>query len=308
MPEKIVILADPGIDTAFAIALALHDPRLEVLGLGATAGNISSAQATKNVHILIEQMDPPRWPKLGSALPIEYDIDGTENHGPDGLGGVNFQCSQLHNIHPSDKMLLDFVDFYPEEIVIVCMGPLTTLATALDREPSLPSQVKRIVCLGGTLTEPGNAGPVSEFHFACDPKAARTVLQAGFSLTLIPLDEMRKLLFSPSDLLQLPAPDSSTCRFLKKIVPYGIRGASNVYGVEGFHLKDVLGIVAVSHIDMIKTEPMIVDVETQGELTRGMLVVDHRRGQNVPPNVEMAVDVDVDAIRKYIHETLARTT
>ncbi|MGF1577754.1 MAG: nucleoside hydrolase [Gemmataceae bacterium] len=308
MPEKIVITADPGIDTAFAIALALHDPRLEVLGLAATAGNVSSDQATKNIHILIEQMDPPRWPKLGAALPLEYDIDGTEYHGPDGLGGLSFACSQLHNIHPSDKMLLDFVDFYPEEIVVVCMGPLTTLATALDRDSSLASRVKRVVCLGGTLSEPGNAGPVSEFHFTCDPTAARAVLQAGFSLTLIPLDEMRKLLFSPTDLLQLPSPNSSTCQFLKKIVPYGIRGASNMYGVEGFHLKDVLGVVAASHSDWIKTEPMLVDVESQGELTRGMMVVDHRRGRTVPPNVEMAVDVDVEAIRQYINDTLARTT
>ena len=58
-------IADPGIDTAFAVALALNDPALDVLGLLATPGNVTAEQATQNVHTLIEQLDPPRWPKLG---------------------------------------------------------------------------------------------------------------------------------------------------------------------------------------------------------------------------------------------------
>ena len=74
MTRKLVIVADPGIDGAFAIALALHDPQLDVLGLAATAGNVTGEQATKNVHILVEQLDPPRWPRLGTALPVEYEV------------------------------------------------------------------------------------------------------------------------------------------------------------------------------------------------------------------------------------------
>src|SRR5436309_15326570 len=90
MPQKVILLADPGIDTAFAIALALHDPRLDVLGLLATAGNVSADQATQNCLILNDQLDPPRWPRIGAALPIEYSSDGTAVHGPGGLGGVKF--------------------------------------------------------------------------------------------------------------------------------------------------------------------------------------------------------------------------
>ena len=77
MADKVILITDPGIDGAFAVALALHDRDLEVLGLAATAGNVTAEQATKNVHVLIEQIDPRRWPRLGAALPVEYDIDGT---------------------------------------------------------------------------------------------------------------------------------------------------------------------------------------------------------------------------------------
>ena len=65
-------------------------------------------------------------------------------------------------------------------------------------------------------------------------------------MTLVPLDVSRKLLFSSADLLELPSPDSRACRFLRQIVSHGIGATSNLYGIEGFHLKDVIGIAAVA--------------------------------------------------------------
>jgi inosine-uridine nucleoside N-ribohydrolase len=307
MADKLAIVVDPGIDGAFAVALALYDPDLDVLTLGATAGNVPAEQATKNVHILIEQMDPRRWPKLGGAVPVEYERDGTRLHGPNGLGGVPFPCTQLHNILPTDKAIIEQVRLFPGEVTVVCLGPLTALAAAIDRDPDLPRLVRRLVCLGGTVREPGNAGPVTEFHFACDPLSARQVLRCGAPVTLIPLDAMRQVLFSPKDLLELPEPDSRACRFLREIVPFGIGATSNLYGIEGFHLKDVLGVVAVALPAAVTTEPAAVDVEVQGELTRGMLVIDRRIGRTARPNVDLVTEVDAQAVRNYIYQILRRT-
>jgi inosine-uridine nucleoside N-ribohydrolase len=301
---KVVFVADPGIDSAFALALALFDPELEVLALAATPGNVPAEQATKNIHIIVEQLDPPRWPRLGAAPPVEYESDGTSLHGPNGLGGVQFPCAQLHHPHPSDKLLVDLVRQYPKEVTVVVLGPLTVLARAMDRDPDLPALVHRFVCLGGALNEPGNAGPVSEFHFHCDPLAARQVLRSGAALTLLPLDLMRKVLFSPSDLLELPAPESRVCKFLRQIVPFGIGASSRLYGVEGFHLKDVLGVVAVALRGVVSTRQMAVDVETRGELTRGMSVVDARQEKRPKANVDVGVGVDVTAVRDYIRRIL----
>jgi inosine-uridine nucleoside N-ribohydrolase len=301
---KVILVADPGIDGAFAIALALFDPELEVLCLGATAGNVPAEQATQNIQTIVEQLDPPRWPRLGAAPLVEYDVDGTRLHGPNGLGGIQFPCAQLHHAHASDKLLVDLVRLHPKEVSVICLGPLTVLARALDRDPELPALVHRFVCLGGALNEPGNAGPVSEFHFYCDPPAARQVLRSGAAVTLVPLDLMRKVLFSPTDLLELPAPDSRVSKFLRQIVPFAIGATSSLYGIEGFHLKDVLGVVAVSLRGVVGTRPMAVDVETRGELTRGMSVVDVRWTTTAKPNVELAMGVDVQAVRDYIKRTL----
>lgn len=304
MTNKVIIIADPGIDGAFAIALALLDPDLDLLGVAATAGNVDHEQATKNVQTVIEQIDPPRWPRLGAALPVEYEVDGIRLHGTGGLGGVTFPCAQLHRPHPGDKLLIDLLRQYPKEITVIALGPLTLLATAFDRDPELPSLVKQLICLGGAWHEPGNISAVAEFHFYCDPLSARQVLKCGAPITLVPLDATRKLLFSPSDLLELPAPDSRACRFLRQIVPFGIGATSNMYGIEGFHLKDVLGIIAISLHGALTTKPAVVNVETRGELTRGMSVFDMRRGRKDTPNVELVTDVDIAAAREYIHRTL----
>jgi inosine-uridine nucleoside N-ribohydrolase len=308
MARKVILVADPGIDGAFAVALALNDPDLHVLGLAATAGNVIAEQATQNVHILVAQFDPPRLPRLGAAPPIEYDVDGLKLHGPGGLGGTSFPCAELHHVHASDKLVCDLVRQYPKETTIIVMGPLTALARALDRDPELPALVERVICMGGSWHEPGNASPAAEFHFYCDPASARQVLRCGAPITLIPLDVSRKLVLSPTDLLQLPAPDSETCKLLRQIVPFGIRATAGLYGIEGFHLKDVLAIAALVLPSAVSVKPLAVDVETRGELTRGMSVVDARWGTTERPNVDLAVGVDIQAVRDYMQRILSTAT
>jgi inosine-uridine nucleoside N-ribohydrolase len=306
MPQKIIIIADPGIDTAFAIALAMLEPKLDVLALAATAGNVPAQQATINVHTIITQLDPSRYPRIGAAPPVTYPIDGTRLHGADGLGNVGFPAISLHAPHSSDRLIVELVRKEPKEITIVCLGPLTVMAGVLGRDPAIVPHIDRLICLGGAWHEPGNASAMAEFHFFCDPVSARKVLHCGAHITLLPLDVSRKLVFSPTDLLELPSPESKTSQFLRKIVPYGIRATSNLYGTEGFHLKDVLGIAALLLPKAITTQRMFVDVETQGELTRGVSVVDARANPAAAPNVDLATGVDLRAVRDYIMQTLRR--
>ncbi len=304
MSQKVVLICDPGIDGAFAIALALHDPELEVVGLLATAGNVSAERATKNARIVLDQIDPPRWPRLGAAPAVDYDVKGTQLHGQHGLGNTDFPCVSLHHLPSSEKLLAELVRQFPEELTVICLGPLTVLARAIDLHPDLPALIRRIVVVGGTMHEPGNAGPVSEFHFYCDPKAARQVINCKAPVTMIPLDMMRKVLFSPSDLLGMPADHSPTCKFLRQIVPFGIAATSNLYGIEGFHLKDVLGVAVVALAAGIHVKHMSVDVETQGELTRGMAVFDRRGWLGGETNVDVITEVDLKELRQYMNRVL----
>ena len=305
MPRKVILVADPGIDTAFAVALALADPSLDVVGLLPTAGNVPAARATSNVQILISHLDPAKWPRTASAVPAEFDRDGTALHGPDGLGGANFPATDRHQLHPADKVLCDLVREHPREVSVVCLGPATTVARAFDRDPDLPSLLDRLVLVGGAWKEPGNAGPVSEFHFHLDPDAARRCLKVGLLPTVIPLDVTRRLVLSPTELLELPNPESRTSRFLRQIVPYAIRASSHLYGIEGLHLKDVWGVAAVALPGCVTTEERAADVETRGDLTRGMLVVDARPGPHRPTAL-VGVEAAVGEVRQWVNKVLER--
>jgi len=191
---------------------------------------------------------------------------------------------------------------------MVVMGPLTVVARAFDRDPELPSLVGRLICVGGAWQQPGNVNAVAEFHMYCDPHAARQVLASHVPLMLLPLDVTRKVVFSPTDLLELPAPESDACKFLRQIIPHGIRMTSNLYGIEGFHLKDVLGVIAAVMPEIFTTKSVSVDVETRGELTRGMTVVDVRPERKGQANVDLAVDLDIGPVRQYIERVLRQTT
>jgi inosine-uridine nucleoside N-ribohydrolase len=137
-----------------------------------------------------------------------------------------------------------------------------------------------------------------------DPDAARRVIQACPSLTLIPLDLTRRLILSPSELLDLPNPDSRTCQFLRKVIPFGIRASSNLYGIEGFHIKDVLGVAAAALPGSVTHEPKAIDVETKGQITRGMTVVDDRGLASVAPNAQLATGAAIGEIRQWIEQVL----
>jgi inosine-uridine nucleoside N-ribohydrolase len=302
--RKVILVTDAGLDSAVAVALALHDPVLEVVGLAASAGNVSAEQATQNLHTLVELLDPPRYPRLGAALPATYAMNATALHGPDGLGGIDLPSARLHHQHAADKLVLDLLRQYPKEVALVLLGPATLFARIMDRDPEAVGLVNHVVFVGGAWHESGDAGPVTEFHFACDPVAARQVLRCGAPITLLPLDVTRKLVLSPADLLLLTESSQPACQLLRRLLPAGIRATAGLFGVEGFHLLDVLGVLAVSKPHLLTTRRVVGDVETRGDLTRGMSVFDTRWGIAEKPNVELATHVDVAGARQYLLSTL----
>ena len=120
MARKLIIDCDPGIDDAVALAMALFDPRLEVVAVTATEGNVAARQASRNAQAIVERLDPPRYPRLGAATSPDHppSVDGRRMHGEDGLGNAGFAVSQLHHPHLSDKIICDEVRNAPDAVTI----------------------------------------------------------------------------------------------------------------------------------------------------------------------------------------------
>lgn len=308
MARKVILDVDPGIDDAVAITMALFDPRLEVAALTAVAGNVPAAQVNRNIQALVEQLDPTRWPRLGAAADPEPPpgVDARHIFGADGLGNVNFLVAELHHLHASEKVLTDELRADPGNITVLALGPLTNVAAAFRRDPSLADQVGHLVMMGGTVSGPGNVTPAAEFNIYYDPLSARTVFRAPVTSTLVPLDVTSRVEFGFDLLDELPGENTRAGRLLHRILPFAFRSHRQVLGCEDIHLHDCVALVAVTNPELFQLERMAVDVETSGELTLGATVFDRRPNRAWRPNVYVAVDLDVEGVKDAILRGIKR--
>lgn len=307
MARKVIIDCDPGIDDAVALAMALFDPRLEVVAVTAVAGNVTADLATRNVQAIIEQLDPPKYPRMGAATASETGAgtDARHIHGDDGLANANLVCSTLIRQHPSEKIIADEIRAAPNQITILCLGPLTNVARAFQREPGLIEMVGQVVMMGGAVNCIGNITPTAEFNIYCDPESARTVFRAPLTKTLVPLDVTSRIALEFGFVNALPPETTKTGRLLHKLLPYLCRVYRQQLGMELFHLHDAVAVVALTNPELFEMVEMVGDVECSGELTTGTTVFDRRITYRGPRNMDVAKEIDVAAVTDCILRSLA---
>src|SRR5262245_16751761 len=98
---------DPGIGDAVAAVLAMLDPEIDLLALTATAGCVTGKVATRNLHGILAQVDPPKWPRIGAAEAVPaarrplLGKELEELNGPTGLGDLEIVAPELHHRHES---------------------------------------------------------------------------------------------------------------------------------------------------------------------------------------------------------------
>lgn len=302
MARKVIIDCDPGIDDAFALTQALFDPRLEVLAVTAVEGNVPAARASLNVHTIIDQLDPPRYPRVGAATPADAapEVNTRHLHGDNGLANVDFPVAQLHNQHPSEKIICDEVRAAPESVTIICLGPLTNLARAFHRDPALPLLVDQVIICGGSVRCVGNVTPAAEFNIFYDPLSAREIFRSATTKTLIPLDVSERVKLTLDFADQLPDASSRAGRLLRRLAPFAFRAYRQHLGQESIYLHAAVTLAAALHPELFETEEMAGDVETVGELTKGATIFDRRPNARWRSNMAVATDVDVTAVKDCI--------
>ena len=124
MARKVILDVDPGIDNAMAICLALSSPDAEVVAVTAVGGNVGPAQATRNVQAIMEQLDPPRWPRLAqppipTAATCRPIVAGS-------TAATDWAATARHGRAaaplPSEKVICDQVRDAPHLVTIVPWG------------------------------------------------------------------------------------------------------------------------------------------------------------------------------------------
>jgi purine nucleosidase len=307
MARKVILDVDPGIDDAVAMCLALAAPELDVVAVTATGGIVPPEQATINVQAIVEQLDPPHWPRLGAAQSDQIlRADGRHLFGVNGLCGAHFAVAQRHHQHSSVKVICDEVRSAPGELTIVATGPLTNIAAALQQQPDLATLIGHLIILGGTLGGPGNVTAAAEFNIYCDADAARSVFRSPVTKTLIPIDLTDRIVFGFDLMDKIPNDGWPTGDLLRRILPGAFRAYRQHLGMEGIQLHEAVAVVAAVHPELFTTERMYGDVETDGTLTHGATIFDRRRRPESQPNMDVAVEMDTGAVTGFLLRGLTR--
>jgi len=310
VPRKLIIDLDPGIGDAVATVLALLDPELDVLALTATAGAVPAHVATRNLHSIVAQVDPPKWPRIGSAAATagwpapECEAYLAPLNGPTGLGVVEGFAPELHHRHESVKVLVDLVRAHPHQVHLLTLGPLTNVAAACDRESEFLELLGGFVCLGGSVSAGGDITAAAEANFYLDPHAAQNVLRRPQAKTLIPLDIANTTVVTFENFNRLSLGQSPATAFLKQLLPFYFRAHHQFLAMEGVRLKEVVALAAIARPDLFRLQPMQVDVEVRGDLTRGASVCERRPQFVDRSNTAVAVESDAQGVIDYLTQLL----
>ncbi len=206
MRRKIIIDTDPGIDDAFAIALASKYEHFEILGITSSMGNKGIENTTINAVKLAKYFNSNCKVYKGekSYISNNEEITADDVHGDDGLGGIGKELDFDKNIL-SEKTAVDFIlesiKKYPNEIEIIALAPLTNIAKAIEKDFETMKNLKCIYSMGGGINR-GNITPFAEFNYYVDPKAVQMTYTLGnfVDIYMLGLDVTHDSLLTCNDL------------------------------------------------------------------------------------------------------------
>ncbi|MDP5307791.1 nucleoside hydrolase [Paracoccus spongiarum] len=310
MAQKIIIDTDPGQDDAVAILLALASPELEVLGITAVAGNVPLALTERNARKILELAGRRDIPvHAGCAAPLSRPLVTAEHvHGRTGLDGIELPepSLPLQTEHAVDFLIRTLHCQPAGSVTLVPIGPLTNIAEALRRDPSIAARIGRIVLMGGAYFEVGNITPAAEFNIFVDPEAAQVVFAAGVPLVVLPLDATHQALTSRDWVARMRALPGRCGPAVASWTDFFERFDREKYGSLGAPLHDPCTIAWLLRPDLFEGRQINVEIETRGEFTTGMTVADWWRVSDRPANALFIRSLDRGGLFDLLGSRLAR--
>lgn len=310
--KRIIIDTDTAGDDVNALLTALHFFKVE--GVTIAGGNVAFDQEVENALYTIQVADP------GYHVPVYKGHSGpmlsytqkkhitVENiHGSHGMGDAIFEKTAQR---PEEQHAVDFiietVKANPGEISLLAIAPLTNIAMALKKEPSIAKDIPHIFIMGGTNNSLGNITPAAEYNFYVDPEAARIVMHSGIPLTMVGWDMCTAYsVMYEEELNAIKALNTKGSQFFMEINEFVRRANKVAHDIDGTTHPDALLVaIAADERLMTRSHDYYVDIETVGELTRGYNLVDIHNATGHTPNVRVCEEVDREGFKNTLLEVL----
>jgi purine nucleosidase len=275
-PEKVIIDTDIGddIDDAFAIALALSSPELEILGISTTFGD-TEARA-KIVDRLLGEAARTDIPVLAGTPTHTSNVMNQRRYGE----GGHFARAGHRN---AVDFILEQIRRYPGQITLIAIGPLMNVGALIDKDPLTFLKLKRVVMMGGSIhCGYGELwwctahGPDAEWNIVNDIPAAKKLFLSGVPLYVMPLDStqlkldevMRAFLFRQGT----PLTDALTLLY-------------HEWGQQTPTLFDPVTVAYILNPEICSVESIHIRVDDQG----------FTRAEPGVPNAQVCMHSDADA-------------
>jgi purine nucleosidase len=285
-PERVIIDTDIGddIDDAFALALALKSPELEILGISTTFGD-TEARA-KIVDRLFGEAGRTDIP-VAAGTPTHTTNPMSQRRY--GEGGHFRKASHANAMN----FLLEQIRRYPGQITLIAIGPLMNVGSLIDKDPETFLRLKRVVMMGGSINCGYGElwfctahGPDAEWNIINDISSAKKLFLSGVPLYVMPLDSTqlkfdevkRSFLFRQGT----PITDALTLLY-------------HEWGQQTPTLFDPMTVAFILNPKICPVQPMHIRVDDKG----------FTRAEPGAPNCQVCVRSDADAFFHLLIDRLA---
>ncbi|HHQ4479707.1 TPA: pyrimidine-specific ribonucleoside hydrolase RihA [Aeromonas veronii] len=295
MAQPVILDCDPGHDDAIALILALASPELKVQAVTTSAGNQTPDKTLNNALRILTLLGRDDIPvAAGAPKPLARELIIADNvHGESGLDGPKlpdpaFAPQAMTGIELMARCLRES----PEPVTLVPTGPLTNIALLLAAHPELKPRIARIVLMGGAAGA-GNWTPAAEFNIYVDPEAADMVFKSGIPITMCGLDVTHEAQVMDEDIERVRAITNPVAQCVAGLLDFFmIYHRDPKWGFAGAPLHDPCTIAWLLAPELFHGVECRVDIETRGEHTVGMTVVDRYGLTGKPANALVLLGLD----------------
>jgi purine nucleosidase len=304
---RLIVDTDTAGDDVFSLLIALRHPKAQLEAITVCCGNVRFEQEIENALYTIDMAgrsgEVAVYPGCREPLIAEW-VGAEYVHGNDGMGDSEFPgAAQRPEAEHAVDELVRRINESPGALTILAQAPLTNLATAVTRDPTIVGKVRHLYVMGGGV---GNITPAAEFNFFVDPEAAKIVLNAGFPLTLFTWTLTRSHgVFDDEKLARIAALGTPLARFFGQVNRRAREFDDKVNHLGGSTHPDSMACAAIVEPSLVlATEDAVVDVETRGELTRGWALIDTLNRTGREPNARVVTDYDTEGFFELLYGLL----
>lgn len=309
MPRSIIIDCDPGHDDAIALILALASPELKVEAVTTCAGNQTPDKTLRNALRILTLLERQDIPVAGGALqPLLRELIIADNvHGESGLDGPSLPdpdfAPQAEN---AVELMARILRASPHPVTIVATGPLTNVALLLAGHGALMAKIERIVIMGGAVML-GNWTPAAEFNIFVDPEAAERVFKSGIPLTMAGLDVTHQAQVMDEDIDRIRQLNNPVADVVAGLLDFFmLYHRQERWGFQGAPLHDPCTIAWLLAPELFTSIERWVGIETRGEYTQGMTVVDYYELTGNKPNANVLMGINRQGFIDLLVERITR--